>query len=56
VEAVANCGCVLEMHPGDINAEMLPADLLATCSDPEVRDGKRAIELATRAAAELRKT
>jgi beta-lactamase regulating signal transducer with metallopeptidase domain len=52
--AVADFERVLELHPDDVNARMMLANLLATSGDAPVRDGERAIELATQAAAKLR--
>ena len=45
-EAAAHLRDALRINPGDLDATCRLAWLLATCPDPQVRDGKRAVELA----------
>jgi len=40
---------ILQIDPKDIEAQNALAWLLATCADPHFRDGKRAVQLATKA-------
>jgi hypothetical protein len=46
-EALADFERVLAAYPGDGNGMLCLARLLATCPEAEVRDGPRAVELAT---------
>ena len=48
-EAIAEYAKSLELAPQDNPAEINLAWVLATCSDPSLRDGKRAVALAQRA-------
>jgi hypothetical protein len=44
--AVADWEKILQIYPGDLNALMALADALATCPDANVRNGRRAVDLA----------
>jgi tetratricopeptide (TPR) repeat protein len=48
-EAVAHYDRALEINPSNINAQNNLAWLLATCAEPRIRNGARAVELAERA-------
>jgi formylglycine-generating enzyme required for sulfatase activity len=49
VGALSDYGEALRLNPKDVNAYNMQAWLLATCPDPSLRDGKRAVESAKRA-------
>jgi len=55
-EAVADFEALLDQSPDDIGAKLLLADLLATSPVADARDGRRALKLATDAAASARKS
>lgn len=48
-KAIADYEQAIRLAPGDSASHTSLAWLLATCPDPKVRDGRRAVELATRA-------
>jgi tetratricopeptide (TPR) repeat protein len=47
--AIADFDAALKLEPKSISALAAKADLLATCPESSTRDGKTALELATRA-------
>jgi tetratricopeptide (TPR) repeat protein len=47
--AIQDFEAVLKLRPQAVGAENLLAWLLATCPDDQIRDGKKAVELATKA-------
>jgi tetratricopeptide (TPR) repeat protein len=54
-EAVEDLGKLLQANPSDPALLNNLADILATAPDDAVRNGQRAVDLATRAVAEMRK-